>query len=204
MLRRVPLFQQFTVTTRKVVATTTSCVLGTSCSSTFRFCSSSSNNNSVNFESQVAAIFTASGQHSILSKKRQQLEDIQKELFEKQTQLDAIASKKPDFLAKLTLGYLIIQSTLLNYWVYNRFDWCLVEPITYLLGTAVTFIAIGYYLFTGAEYDYDVLRKSVYQEQRKQIYAKHNFNVERMEELVKEIEILEEEIEHSVPNVKKD
>jgi hypothetical protein len=178
MLRRFPLYNQ-----QKLASTTTK-----------RFCSSSS---SSGFEAQVAAIFTANGQHAILNKKRQQLEEAVAQKFVCDEALEKLVNKKPDFYAKLTLSYLILQTGILNYWVYNRFDWCLCEPITYLLGTAVTFIALGYYVFTGSEYDWDVLRKSAHSQQRKAIYAKHNLDVEKIDALVKEIELLEEEIEHS-------
>src|SRR3989338_7744809 len=80
--------------------------------------SSSSSSSSADFQSEVAHIFTASGQHNINTKKRQRLEEFQNQLLQKQKQLDAAAEKKPDFLAKFTLLYLIAQSALLNYWVY--------------------------------------------------------------------------------------
>ena len=116
------------------------------------------------------------------------------DLLSKQQDLDAKAAQKPDLAARLTLIYLTAQCGILNYWVYSRFDWCLCEPITYLLGTAVTWIALGYYIFTGSDFDWDALRSRAMRKEQQQMYSQHlNLDVEKIEELKKEIGLLEEE-----------
>ena len=160
--------------------------------SSVRFCSSTSSS----FQSNVAAIFTVQGQQSIKARKQERLQELEKKLSFKEKELDEEASKKPDMVARFTLLYLTAQSVVLYYWVYSRFDWCLCEPITYLLGTAVTWMALGYYIFTGTDYDWDNLRSRWMRKEQEQIYyAKFNVNVDEVEELKKEIALLEEEIE---------
>ena len=151
---------------------------------------------SSSFEGNIASIFTAQGQQAINKKKQDRLEQYQKDLLSKQQDLDAKAAQKPDLAARLTLIYLTAQCGILNYWVYSRFDWCLCEPITYLLGTAVTWLALGYYIFTGSDFDWDTLRSRAMRNEQQQMYSQHlNLDLEKIEELKKEIGLLEEEIE---------
>ena len=70
-------------------------------------------------------------------------------------QLDQQAARHPD-LAMGGMGlYLCAQTALLFHWVYFRFDWNLVEPITWLLGYSVTWLALAMYFKTGKEFTFD-------------------------------------------------
>lgn len=112
--------------------------------------------------------------------------------------LDAAARAFPDRLALAGLLFLVAQTGLLYYWVYVRFDWNLVEPITYLLGYSVTWLGIAFYLLAGREFTYDNCRQIAEERQRAKLYAAAGFDVERYLQLrlsVAELERLARSLE---------
>lgn len=60
-------------------------------------------------------------------------------------------------------GTLVAQTCVLFYWVFDKFDWNLVEPMTYFLGYTPVWLGVVYYFKTGNEFTYDNLRDSLFQ-----------------------------------------
>lgn len=92
--------------------------------------------------------------------------------------LDVQAARHPD-LAMGGMGlYLCAQTALLFHWVYFRFDWNLVEPITWLLGYSVTWLALAMYFKTGKEFTFDNIRSMMSENKRAKLYAANQFQPE--------------------------
>lgn len=111
------------------------------------------------------------------------------------SRLDVEAKKYPDRAALLGLSYLVSQTSLLFYWVYFRFDWNLVEPITYLLGYGSVWIGIAYYFRCGGEFTYDHLRSALEERKRKRLYDAAGFSVESFSALEAEVADLQRQVE---------
>eukprot|EP00331_Platyophrya_macrostoma_P011225 CAMPEP_0176415428 /NCGR_PEP_ID=MMETSP0127-20121128/5804_1 /TAXON_ID=938130 /ORGANISM="Platyophrya macrostoma, Strain WH" /LENGTH=125 /DNA_ID=CAMNT_0017795429 /DNA_START=300 /DNA_END=677 /DNA_ORIENTATION=+ len=102
--------------------------------------------------------------------------------------------KKPDMLAKLGLLYLCSQTGLLFYWVYFRFDWNLVEPITYLLGYATTWLGLASYLTMGTEFTFDAMRTRLSERAARKSLQASGFQVEEYMRLQTEVESLRQRV----------
>ena len=155
------------------------------------------------FASSIADVFTATGQQSVAATKSSHATSLQAELnklVKARLEIDKACEKKPDLYAMLALGYLVVQTATLYYWVHTRFDWCLCEPITYLLGTAVAWIGLGFYLMTGGDFDYDVLRNLMIERARKKAYASAKLDVARIGVLERELALIELELKNASSN----
>jgi hypothetical protein len=69
------------------------------------------------------------------------------------------------------LLFLVAQTGLLFHWVYFRFDWNLVEPITYLLGYSVVWLSIACFFKSGEEFTYDSIRAMVAERKRARLWS---------------------------------
>ncbi len=134
---------------------------------------------------------------SVVEAKRRNLSTHRAEharLVAKRDELLALADRRPDVYARVTLAYLTAQTLVLWYWVYWRFDWTLCEPITYLLGTAVVWIQLLVYMVTGGEYEWDALRKRIAGQHSERLFKQHKFDPRRITRLEAEIALLQEEL----------
>ena len=150
------------------------------------------------FATAVADIFTTTGQARVAAAKRATSTKLQSELnalLAVKSEIDERSERTPDTIARLTLAYLTLQTCTLYYWVYYRFDWCLCEPITYLLGTAVGFLGIGFYLITGGDYDWNNIRSLIMERSRRRQYAVEGLDVARIQVLQRELALLEKELQ---------
>lgn len=157
-------------------------------------------------EQQLAAIFSEEGQRAVAAKKAEKYALLSLELRKlnmQKAELDARSERRPNAYAAITLAYLTLQSAVLFHWVYQRFDWTLCEPITYLLGTAVGWLAVGFYLVTGGEFEWEVVRKMVMDKQKKKLYAAEKFDVGLVERMQRELELLQMEIAEEAMSGKK-
>lgn len=68
------------------------------------------------------------------------------------------AATQADRWAWAGFGFYVAQTALLFYWVYVRFDWNLVEPITYLLGYTCVWISLVSFFFTRTEFGFAAWR----------------------------------------------
>ena len=114
-----------------------------------------------------------------LSTSRAQLNDLQIQ----KDQLDAAAREYPDYFAWAGLAYLTTQTAVLFNWVYFRFDWNLVEPITYLLGYSVVWLSLAFYFGFAKDFSYNNLRSMLEESKRQKLYKERSFNVEKYREL---------------------
>lgn len=108
--------------------------------------------------------------------------------------LDAQALRFPDIAAVGSFGYLVCQTGLLFYWVYFRFDWNLVEPITYLLSYSVVWLGLAAYYATGREFTFDNIRSLIAERKAKRLYQKECFDVERYYALKANVEDVERQL----------
>ena len=98
-------------------------------------------------------------------------------------ELDAQAEKYPDRHAWGIFAYLVVQNAVLFQWTYFQFDWNLVEPITYLLGYAVTWLCTLVYFAFGKEFTYDGLRSHLTEQRRESLYASSDFDIRKFRAL---------------------
>ena len=112
------------------------------------------------------------------------------ELGKTKDSLDARAAAYPDRHAWGIFGYLVAQNAVLFHWTYQRFDWNLVEPITYLLGYAVVWLCTTVYFACGKEFTYDALREHLVAKRRATLYADHDFDVAAFESVQEQRERL--------------
>ena len=68
--------------------------------------------------------------------------------------LRRLANASADNAARAGFVAYVAQTGLLFYWVYVRFDWNLVEPITYLLGYSCVWLSIASFYAKGKEFTY--------------------------------------------------
>lgn len=112
------------------------------------------------------------------------LEDIKK-------QCDVAAQRLPDRRMRQLFVFLLFQAGVLFDWTYVHFDWNLVEPITYLVGYSVTWIAILWYGALQREFSYDTWRSMLQKRERERLYAQHRFDLRHYEQLRVEVVRLE-------------
>ena len=109
---------------------------------------------------------------SALRAEQKQVHETLAVLNSKHNQIEARVTKHLDHWAVGGFLYLVAQTGLLFHWVYYRFDWNLVEPITYLLGYSVVWLSIACFFRTGQEFSYDSIRSLVGDRKRRQLWSK--------------------------------
>ena len=109
---------------------------------------------------------------TLLKEKERQLVKLKAE----KAQLDTAAAKAPGRVAWAVFAYLVCQNAVLFDWVYFRFDWNLVEPITYLLGYSVVWLSSFYYFCLAKEWTWDGLRDLVEARKKATLYRANGFD----------------------------
>ena len=104
--------------------------------------------------------------------------------------IDIAALRKVDRVAWVVLVYLLGQGGLLFYWVYFKFDWNLVEPITYLLGYSASWLGLVCYLTCGHDFCFDAWRARLLRMYECRLYRKHSFNSSKYNALHNELQAL--------------
>lgn len=110
-------------------------------------------------------------------------------------QLEIQAQHRPDVLAAASFGYFSAQTGLLFYWVYYRFDWNLVEPITYLLGYSVVWLGLACYFATGKEFSFDNVRSLIAERRVRHLFRQSRFDLVEYRQLECEVEDLKRRLE---------
>lgn len=146
---------------------------------------------------QFSKLMTTGGLKAFREESSDQLRQCKHELLELEKQkasLDLIVAASPKKWAIAGFTYFSLQTAILFHWVYFRFDWNLVEPITYLLGSATVWLSVFLFRFVRKEFSLDELKSLIEDKKRIQVYKKHNFTEKQvqMEALAKNIERLDE------------
>lgn len=79
------------------------------------------------------------------------------------------ARRFPDAIGAATMLYLSTQFVVLFNWVFFKFDWGLVEPVTYFLGYTGVWLGVLHHCVRGGEFTYDAVREALFQYRRKQL-----------------------------------
>lgn len=104
------------------------------------------------------------------------------------------ANASPDNVARGMFVYLAAQNAVLFEWVYFRFDWNLVEPITYLLGYSAVWLGVACFFLTGREFSYDRMRLMLIERKLNQVLRKSGFDRARHEMVKLKVQDLESRI----------
>jgi hypothetical protein len=131
------------------------------------------------------SIFTAAGQRLELQRLKSTHGAATAALAERRGLYDAAharAIRRADNMSALPVVYVVAQTALLFHWVYQKFDWGLVEPITYLLNFSCVWLGVGIYMSGGANFTYDDLRTR-YEEKRMAVERARDPRIPTVEEL---------------------
>lgn len=101
------------------------------------------------------------------------------------------AESRADIAALAVFGYMCVQTGVLFHWVYQRFDWNLVEPITYLLGYATTWLCTYVYFMSGKEFTFDNMRATIVERRAKLLLKRQNFDEMQLAKIQQERATLE-------------
>jgi hypothetical protein len=145
----------------------------------------------------AANLLTCSGLLQHKETLAKQLKPLQVELAKQSAlmrSIDSQALRFPDIVAAASFVYFVSQTSVLFYWVYFRFDWNLVEPITYLLGYSVTWLGLASYFTFGKEFTFDNMRSIAAEWKRKRLLKKHNVDVAAYQRLEVQVGDLERRI----------
>jgi hypothetical protein len=102
---------------------------------------------------------------------------------EQKNELDERAARYPDRFTHGVLAYLLAQNAVLFHWTYQRFDWNLVEPITYLLGYSVVWLCTAVYFANGKEFTYDNVRTQLQERRQQALYTQADFDVNKFRQI---------------------
>jgi hypothetical protein len=115
-------------------------------------------------QSVVRAVLTKENFLALKIKQTARYHDVSQNIAEFEVaQSDALkaANSRADLVSWSAFVYMTGQWCLLFHWVYQRFDWNLVEPITYLLGFTTTWLCTFVYFLSGKEFTYNNVREAV-------------------------------------------
>jgi hypothetical protein len=108
---------------------------------------------------------------------------------------DTAAEGYPNKVGWAGFAYLVAQNAVLFNWTFIRFDWNLVEPITYLLGYSCVWLASAVYFRTRRDFTYDNLRAILVEKEQRRLYAAANIDVDAMAKLGTDIAELEADVD---------
>ena len=112
-----------------------------------------------------------------------------------QQRIEKKVLRRADFAAFGGFTYLCAQTSLLFFWVYIKFDWNLVEPITYLLSFSVTWLSILIFFSTGKEFSYNAVRDMFLDRVQRRLYKEDSFDVHRYNKLEAELRDVEKQLQ---------
>ncbi|KAH9597557.1 Calcium uniporter protein [Trypanosoma melophagium] len=141
-----------------------------------------------------ASLLTLDGLHHyrdiyiqpLLQKKRTELQ----RLTAKTQMCEVAAERYADRYTVFIFLLFTTQTLILFYWVYVRFDWDLVEPITYLLSYAGVWAGIAYYSAMRQELTYLTFRQMLIARCRHRLWRKHNIDMKLHDKLQAEVQLL--------------
>lgn len=108
------------------------------------------------------------------------------------------ARRHPDRYMFAAFAFLLVQAVVLFDWTYIHFDWNLVEPITYLIGYAGTWIALAWYGNMQEEFGFDSLREMIEVRKLNSLYAAKGVDVAEVDRLEDEVERLKRMVSDAV------
>lgn len=152
-----------------------------------RACASTSHSNPTTTSVAVLRAHRAATLLPLLEQKRAELGelDARKALCEREAESHAQRGMLFLFAA------FALQTAVLFDWTYIHFDWNLVEPITYLLGYSLTWVAIWWYGNLQREFSMDSLRDYVRGRRLERLYAQRGVCPARHRQLREEVGALE-------------
>lgn len=113
--------------------------------------------------------------------RREELQQLQK----KKEELDALAHKQVRRILWSGLGFLIIQVSLFFRLTFWEFSWDVMEPIAFFATTAGLLAGYAYFLFTSRDPTYQDLMMRLFLSRQRKLFKKHQFNMDRYNELQK-------------------
>ena len=90
--------------------------------------------------------------------------------------ISAASHKSADKAAVGGFVLLATQAAVLFNWTFINFDWNLVEPITYLLGYSVVWLAILPHFFWGKDLSYDTIRSAIVDRKKNALIKEKKFD----------------------------
>lgn len=134
--------------------------------------------------------------------KQQELDALRQELQELETTrqgLETKAYQRADNWIRLGLAYIVLQAGLVARLTWWELSWDIMEPVTYMLTFTTGIGAMAYFTHTGTEYTYEALRRHLAEGRLKKLYRKHNFDINRYQELQRAV--VQTEVELAAPEV---
>ena len=117
-----------------------------------------------------------------------------RDMHAQKQELDRRIQAHPENVARGIFAFIALQNAVLFEWTFFRFDWNLVEPITYLLGYSTMWLGIACFFSSGKEWTYDSMRASLVERQRRKVFSNASFDEKRYDDLTIRVGDLEERI----------
>ena len=151
-----------------------------------------------NFAPLLAAVpLSISGMGTLKANLTGELRAAREELAVLSRTRDEIECTSNKFADNVAVGGFVLlssQAGVLFNWTYINFDWNLVEPITYLLGYSVVWMAIFHHFFFGTDFSYDNLRRMVVDKKKETLIKSKEFDIARYAHLEAHVAELEKSI----------
>ncbi|GLT80697.1 hypothetical protein SLA2020_521220 [Shorea laevis] len=106
-----------------------------------------------------------------------------KKLQAKKEEIDVLAHQQVRAILWTGLGFALVQVGLFFRLTFWEFSWDVMEPIAFFTTTAGLVIGYAYFLFTSRDPTYQDLMKRLFLNRQRNLFKKHNFDVDRFKEL---------------------
>jgi len=119
----------------------------------------------------------------VLQKELEQILPLYLPLNEKKLQLDDRSLRRAKWWMRASLGYLVLQFSILARMVWIDFNWDIMEPITYFVGVFTLLLGFSFFVLYGQDYTYHALERRQQMLALRRLYILEEFNWKRWNHL---------------------
>jgi len=104
-------------------------------------------------------------------------------LKERRDELERKANTRANLIISAGLGYCVLQFLAIGRLTWWELSWDVMEPVTYMLTFATALIGYSYFVFTGSEYTFKGLKRTLKERRLKKLIKKTGFDEAKFKQL---------------------